>query len=83
MKSFSEVQLPGLNVVMPLVFFLCARVSCVSFYSGILYQEVTPFPCVNDILYIVLGLVNLLQRYSEVLSLGKLVQGRFFYFPLV
>lgn len=39
MKGFSEIWLPGLNVVLPLVFFLCATVS---FYSGILYQEVTP-----------------------------------------
>lgn len=40
MKFFSEVQVQELNVVLALVFLLCASVSRVSFYSGILYQEV-------------------------------------------
>lgn len=78
MNFFSEVQVQELNVVLALVFLLCASVSRVSFYSGILYQEVAPLPCVH-----VLGLVNLLQRYSKVLSLGRFVQGRFFCLPLV
>lgn len=40
-KVFSEAQLP---VVLPLVFFLCSRVSCVFFYSDVLYRRLLLCP---------------------------------------